>query len=97
MFLLTKSHPQPASYVFRILHVPVLGLFCKSTTLVRSMVIGLVIALGQYLENVAPMVKYLDMDLKKNVYPHSIFNKWLGAANNRFNTRGNITVVIPVT
>lgn len=37
----------------------------RSRTFYVAMVIGLVIALGQYLENVAPMVKYLDMDLKK--------------------------------
>ncbi len=50
----------------------------KSKSFYVAMFLGLVIALGQYFENVLPMVKYLDMDLKKNVYPHSIFNKWLG-------------------
>lgn len=50
----------------------------RSRTFFVAMVIGLVIALGQYFQNVLPMVKYLNMDFAKNVYPHSIFNKWLG-------------------
>lgn len=40
--------------------------------------IGAVIALGQYIQNVVPMVQYLSMDLEKGVYPHSVFNKWMG-------------------
>lgn len=40
--------------------------------------IGFVIAVGQYLQNVLPMVKYLAIDLEKGVYPHSVFNKWIG-------------------
>lgn len=51
----------------------------KSRSFYVAMLIGLVIALGQYFENVAPMVKYLDMDFAKNVYPHSVFNKWMGS------------------
>lgn len=50
----------------------------KSRTFQVAILIGLIISLGQYFQNVVPMVKYLDMDLEKNVYPHSIFNKWMG-------------------
>lgn len=39
----------------------------KSKSFYVAMFLGLVIALGQYFENVLPMVKYLDMDLKKCV------------------------------
>lgn len=50
----------------------------KSRAFLTAVVIGLVIALGQYFQNVLSMVKYLEMDLEKGVYPHSVFNKWMG-------------------
>ena len=43
-----------------------------------ALIIGCGIAIGQYIQNVLPMIKYLPMDVEKGVYPHSVFNKWMG-------------------
>ena len=43
-----------------------------------ALIIGCGIAIGQYIQNVLPMIKYLPMDVEKGVYPHSVFNKWIG-------------------
>lgn len=49
--------------------------------------IGLVIAIWHYFQNVLPCVPYLDEYLSEkgfNLYPHSVYNKWMGGEAESF-------------